>query len=177
MRLFVAIELPEDVLDYFYDLQKKIDLGNAKVKWVAKKNIHITLKFIGNVEDNLLDGIKSRLSKVKYNKFSMALSKVGWFPEENSPRVVWIGVDNEKEVINLQKKIDETLLDILQGEQKFSAHITLGRVKRTDKKLLESLRMIKIEKMNINVESFSLIGSKLTRDGPKYNVVERYNLN
>ena len=177
MRLFVAINLPDEVLDYLYDLQKKIDLGNAKVKWVAKKNIHITLKFIGNIEDSLLEDIKSRLSKVKYNKFSMKLSKVGWFPEEDSPRVVWMGVDNEKEVINLQKKIDEKLLDILQGEQKFSAHITLGRVKRTDKKLLENLRMINIEKMNINIEKFSLINSQLTRDGPKYNIVERYELN
>lgn len=176
MRLFIAIELPKDVLDYLYDLQKKIELGNAKVKWVAKKNIHITLKFIGHVEDSLLEGIKSRLAKVKYEKFSLKLSKTGWFPEGNSPRVIWIGVDDENSVINLQKRIDESLIDILKGEQKFNAHITIGRVKRTDKKLLESLRMIKTEEGNINVKGFSLVRSQLTRDGPRYNALERYNL-
>ncbi len=176
MRLFVAIELPDDVLDYLYDLQKRIDLGNAKVRWVAKKNIHLSLKFIGYVEDKLLEEIKSRLNKVNSNKFSLKLSNAGWFPEGNSPRVIWIGVDDEKNVLNLQKKVDENLLDILKGEQRFSAHITLGRVKRTDKKLLESLRMIKIEKMNMDVDGFSLIRSQLTRNGPRYSVVERYKL-
>ncbi len=176
MRLFVAINLPDNVLDYLYDLQKKIDLGNAKIKWVAKKNIHITLKFIGNVEGKLLEEIKNNLSKVNSDKFSFKLSKTGCFPEENSPRVIWIGVDDEQKVINLQKKVDESLLDILKGEQRFSAHITLGRVKRTDKNLLESLKMIKVEKININVGEFSLIKSQLTKDGPRYSVVERYKL-
>ncbi len=178
MRLFIAIRLPEEIRDYLYNLQKEIDDRNAKIRWVAKKNIHLTLKFIGNVDEKIIGEIRKRLDEIKYNRISISLANFGWFPSKNSIRVIWVGAEPQEKVIELQKLIDSILLDIVPGDQKFSSHMTLGRVKmiKNGKDFLDRLRGIKIKKMEFDVDEFFLISSELSRDGPRYEIVASYKL-
>jgi len=178
MRCFISIDLPKEIKDYLFDLQRKINDNNSKVHFVAKKNLHLTLKFLGNIDDNLLKDVKERLSKIKFKKFRVKLDKVGVFPNENFIRVIWIGLKPAGKVIELQQKIDGELLDLFKKDQEFSAHLTLGRVKfiKNKKEFLEKLK-IEIEDKEFEIGEFKLMKSELSKDGPKYFEIENYVLN
>jgi len=178
MRTFISIEPPKEIRDYLFDIQKKLKSSSAKVKWIAKKHQHITLLFIGEVDENKLQQIKKRLSKIKFNKFELNLDKIGVFPDENNIRIIWAGLNPRNKVIELQQKIDSELLDIIKINTEFKAHLTLGRVKlvKNKEKFKEKLNL-EIEKKKFEVTEFKLIKSELTKDGPKYTGLEVYNLN
>ena len=178
MRGFIAIDLPEDIKDYLYNVEQDIGSGDAKIKWVAKKNLHLTLKFLGNVDDNLMGEIKDRIREIRYNKFDLSLENFGWFPDVNNARVLWIDIKDKKKLIGLQQRVDSQLLDIFKDEQKFSPHLTIGRVKMVKDKIsfMKKLGSVKIKEMSFNVNRFVLMSSKLTKDGPRYNVEEEFNL-
>lgn len=178
MRLFVAIDLSDDIRDYLFDLEKNLN-HDAKIRWVAKKNLHLTLKFLGYMDDSRIDDVKKRLKEVKFRRFSVALNKLGWFPGGSNISVLWIDVKPGEEVIKLQKEVDSNLLDMFSSEQRFYSHLTLGRVKNIKNKqaFLKRLQNVDIKKIGFEVKEFSLIRSQLTRDGPKYNILERYKLN
>ncbi|MBU2634182.1 MAG: RNA 2',3'-cyclic phosphodiesterase [Nanoarchaeota archaeon] len=178
MRCFIAIELPREIKDYLFDLQSKIRSRDAKINFVAKSRLHCTLNFLGNVDDNLLKDVKERLSKLKFKKFKVNLENVGVFPNEDSIRVIWIGLKPANKVIELQQKIDGELLDLFKKDQEFNAHLTLGRVKvvRDKKKFLEKLKL-EIENKEFEINEFKLMKSVLSKDGPKYFEIEKYTLN
>ncbi len=87
MRLFIAIELPEDLREYLFYLEKSLN-HDAKIRWVAKKNIHLTLKFLGYVDDSKVEDVKKRLMEIKFRRFKVGLNKLGWFPGGNSVRAI-----------------------------------------------------------------------------------------
>lgn len=176
MRCFIAINLPSNVKDYLYDLCKEITSNNIKVNWIHKKNLHLTLKFIGEVEDSRVNEIKDRLNHIEYEKFSLNLDTVGVFPNNNFIRIIWIGVNPEEKVIELQKKIDSSLLDLFSKDQRFDAHLTIGRVKNTKNKeeFIKKIKDIKIEKIQFEVNEFKLMKSTLTKDGPIYEEVANF---
>src|SRR3989338_7544035 len=116
MRLFIAINLPSNVKDYLFDLYKKINSSNVKVNLTHKKNLHMTMKFIGEVEDFKVNEIKDRLNHIEYKKFSLNLETIGFFPNNDFIRIIWIGVNPEEKVIELQKKIKDTKLEKIQFE-------------------------------------------------------------
>ena len=68
MRLFIAIELPDEVKDYLFTIKNNFSMGLAKVNWTAKKNLHLSLKFLGKVDDKLLNTIIGALNEIKFNK-------------------------------------------------------------------------------------------------------------
>ena len=80
MRFFVAIELPEEVRDYLFTLKNKFHKDLAKVHWVAKKHIHLTLKFLGEVDEKLIKIFIEELNKIKFRPFELELDKLGAFP-------------------------------------------------------------------------------------------------
>ncbi len=178
MRLFVAVELPEDVRDYLFNLENSLNSQDVKIKWVAKKNIHLTLKFLGYVDDSKVDDVKKRLKDIKHAKFRVALNKLGWFPGGNNIRVIWIDVKPEEDVMRLQKEVDSSLLDMFSSEQRFYSHLTLGRVKgiRDKAAFLKRLQGVDVRKIEFDVDEFILVESKLRRDGPIYTVVEKFKL-
>ncbi|MAG50532.1 RNA 2',3'-cyclic phosphodiesterase [archaeon] len=176
MRVFIAIELPKEVRDYLYVVQKKIGGKEAKIKWVSKKNIHLTLKFLGEITEERLDKLKEILKNIKFKSFKIKLSKIGVFPNENQIRVVWVGLKPEEKILELQRKIDESLLELFPTDQKFISHLTLGRVKLIKQKneFIEKLNNFNVEEMSFEINEFKLIKSKLTKDGPSYEIIEKY---
>ena len=179
MRCFISLRISEDVSKYLFNLQRTLRKElNAKIRWVPKSQLHITLKFLGSINNDKLKGTKERLELVKYNLFSLNLDKIGIFPSFNDPKILWVGINDKKHVLNLQKRIDEALLDIFPQEQRFNAHITFGRIKliKDRKRFSDALNGVKIYNKTFEVNEFALIESMLKKDGPVYRTLNVYKL-
>ena len=179
MRLFVAVEMPKDVKDYLFNVQKKVKGSNlAKVNWVAKKNLHLTLKFLGSIDDSKVNLVRERLGSIKFKGFKAHLTKVGVFPSESFIKVVFVGCDPAKNFLHLEQKVDEQTLDLSKSDHAFVSHVTLGRVKNVKKKkeFIEFMNKFEIDKLEFTIDFFVLMSSVLRREGPQYKVVEKFSL-
>lgn len=171
MRLFIAIELPEEVKEELIRLQNEFS-GLGKINFV--RAFHLTLKFLGEVPDEKVSKIKERLKGISFEPFKVKLSNVGAFPNENYIRVIWVGLESEK-INELQKKIDDCLEGLFEKEKRFSAHVTLGRVKLiSDKQKLKDKLKKEVKDLGFPVNKFKLIKSELKSDGPVYSDLEVY---
>lgn len=177
MRTFIALEPPKEIKDYLFNLQNKLKTLPGKIKWTAKKHLHLTLFFIGEINENKLSQIKEILSKIKFKKFELNLDKIGVFPDEDYIKIIWVGLNPKDKLIKLQQEIDSELLNLIKKDKEFQAHLTLGRVKliKNKKEFKEKLNL-EIEKKKFEVTEFKLIKSELTKDGPKYTDLEVYTL-
>ncbi len=176
MRCFIALDLSPEVRSYFQVLQKKLKVAlPGKIRWVQPGNFHLTLKFFGDLSEERVLTLRKQLKEISFSSFSLSLSAMGVFPEFGKPTVLWVSVTPEKNVLDLQKKIDAETLLFSSLEQRFRAHLTLGRFVGTPgRSLKENLAKISLEKLSFSVASFALYQSKLSASGPKYTCLERY---
>src|SRR3989344_2828751 len=175
MRLFLTIEIPKEIRDKLFDIQKEFGKDVLSTKWVAKKHIHLTLKFLGEVNSILMKKTIEELEKVKFKEFSLQVGKAGFFQRKGLISVVFIDLENSKELHYLKDDIEIGLLEIFPRDDSFEAHVTLGRVKKVfDKdKFVDVIDKIKIND-KFEVKEFVLMQSMLTKDGPIYSVVKRF---
>ena len=177
MRLFIAIELPREVKDELFRVQKLIPSKFAKIKWVSKKNLHLTLKFIGETEVSPAE-IGEKLKGIKFKSIKTNLLEFGAFPTLSSSRIniLWVNLKSMGELIDLQQEVDSELFGMFKRDQKFSPHLTLGRVKLIKKKdeFLKVLKEINVKPIEFEMNEFKLMQSKLTKDGPIYSTVESF---
>ena len=173
MRLFVAINLSDDILKYLFSLRDSLII-NGNINTV--KNTHLTLKFLGETEDSKKDEIIDILNNLSFKSFKIQLDSFGLFPNENYFRVLWVGITPEEKVIELQKGVDNSLSSLFPIDKKFKPHITLARIKFIINKdeFLKQLQLIKIEQREITIDKFSLIKSTLTKSGPVYEIIEEF---
>ena len=171
MRCFIAIDLPEEIKKEIAKIQKQ--LPDFKGKLTEKDNLHLTLKFLGEISDEQVNNIKEKLEKIKFNKFKAKLGGAGIF-SENFIRIVWLELEN---CDKLQKETDEKLKDLFKKEERFMSNLTIARVKSTkDKKLfIEALRKIQVKPSEFEVQGFALKKSTLTEKGPFYEDIARFN--
>lgn len=177
MRVFISIDLPKEVKDYLFELEKEVRGFNlGKVNWVFKKNLHLTLKFLGEVSEDKALEIKNNLKNIKFKKFKLKLTEISFYPSKFKPNVIWVGVELQEEFIKLQQLVDAETIEV--GDLKLGAHITFGRIKSLkEKKLfLDKISKIKIKKLEFEVNSFDLFNSELSASGPSYNLLEKYSL-
>jgi 2'-5' RNA ligase len=177
MRTFIAIFLPKEIFDYLDEVQNKLRKQlPAKINWASKSSLHFTLKFLGNVDEKNINAINERLNRIKFKSFKINLDKIGVFPNEDFIRVIWVGL-KAKELFDLQKLIDYELLDLFSKDQNFISHLTLGRVKNIkDKEKFKKNLKIEIEEKKFEVNEFCLVKSELHKEGPKYEILERFRL-
>ena len=173
MRLFIAIEIPEDVKEHLVKIQENIDTTKNKIRLVNKGSMHLTLKFLGEVQPNKLGDIKDDLKQITFKPFSVVLDTIGVFPSEDYIRVVWVGLKPEEPVLELQKNIDENLKKLFKKEKDFKPHLTIARVKyiEDESSFISKLKSIKIESKKIEVNNFKLVKSTLTPKGPVYEAI------
>ncbi|MCK4420755.1 RNA 2',3'-cyclic phosphodiesterase [candidate division WOR-3 bacterium] len=173
MRLFTAIEIPKESRESIRNLENLIDT-NASVKWVEKENLHITLKFLGEVESSSpIEEILADVGK-GVEPFYISLKNLGAFPSESNVRVLWVGVDKGSDVIkDLFRNIEDGLAQLgFQKENKnFTPHITIGRVKK-GKLLFPS--HIDFSYEPFLADKITLFESTLTPKGPIYTVSGRF---
>ena len=189
MRAFIAIELGQALHDELASLQAKLKASaGADVKWVEPQNIHLTLKFLGEVPENKIDKIKGALDAIAANMaaFTVSLSETGAFPNLNSPRVIWVGIkEGAIESAKLTEKIEEQLakLGFPKEDRAFSAHLTLARVRsqKGRQRLKESVDEINnssvVHRPSSVVTHITLFQSTLMPKGPVYTILYKTNLN
>ncbi len=175
MRLFIAVDLPEEAKDELRNAQQH--LPDSKLS--KAKDFHITLKFLGEVQPHNAEEVNQQLQKVDFKAFNTSVDQLGVFPNEKYIRVVWAGIRPEEEMLMLQKKIDEIIGKEFPDDYKFSAHITLARVKYVENKtsFIEMLKKIKIKNISFTVDSFKLKKSTLSPKGPVYEDLESFPAN
>jgi len=172
MRLFIAVTLPQEIKDYLSTLQRNLPYkGLNKVK-----SMHLTLKFLGEVDDNKVDKIREKLSKVKFEKFTAKLDGAGVFPNENYVKVIWAGLNPGEKFKEIQQQIEDVLKDDFKHDEEFHPHITLARIKfLEDKKaFVNQIKTMKIEPREFEVSSFKLFKSELIQKKPVHTVLEEF---
>ena len=175
VRCFIAIDIPKEISAEISKVQKKIKEKKVFTgKFIEPENIHLTLKFLGEINKEKREEVKARLQKVRFNKFIMTHNKVGVFSKKFI-RIIWVKAAGKK-VYDLQKKIDDALEDIFPREQRFMGHITIARVKKvTEKKeLLALVKKIKMEKKECTVQRFAFKSSELTATKAIYKNIAVY---
>ncbi len=127
IRLFIGIDLPDAIKKDLYS----ICYGVPRVKWVPEEQLHLTLRFIGEVDGGVFTDIRDSLEDVRMNSFSIKLKGFGHFPPRKNPRVLWAGINPLDSVKILRNRIESVLVKIgLEPERrKFSPHITIARLK------------------------------------------------
>jgi RNA 2',3'-cyclic 3'-phosphodiesterase len=137
LRAFIAIELPKQIQDAVEKQTSRLrqTLGNGCIRWVPPQNMHLTLKFLGDIAASHVDFLKQLLSREaeSHPPFDMQISGLGSYPTSRRPRVLWAGLHTPGELVSLQKSIEAgtTRLGYEQEEHAFSPHLTLGRVRPT----------------------------------------------
>jgi len=169
MRTFIAIEIPEKIKKEIQKIQNS--LPEFKGKKTEFENLHLTLKFLGEIDEKTLEEVRKRLREIKLNEFEAEIDSIGIFSE----RIAWLRVRNCEK---LQKEVDGKLEGLFGKEKRFMGHLTIARVKNLKNKeeFLGSLKGIEIPKMKFFVKNFNLKKSILTEEKPIYEDIEIYNL-
>jgi 2'-5' RNA ligase len=180
MRTFIAIELPERIKKKIEELQAPLKKTNAFVSWVKPENIHVTLKFLGEVPENKINEVFSATDKALEGakKFTMSLKGMGAFPDFRRPRVIWIGAGSGvNELSHLANRIEEEMekIDFPKEERKFSAHFTVGRVKspKNIEKLMELVKASDFQTDDIEVSEMVVMKSQLHPAGAIYTPLKK----
>ncbi|MFH2011275.1 MAG: RNA 2',3'-cyclic phosphodiesterase [Pseudomonadota bacterium] len=184
IRSFLAIELPKEIISGLSEIQNGLKSSLSQVKWVRPESIHLTLKFFGNIEEKIVGEISQVLEKVtaKTSSFVIDVKDIGVFPDISRPRVIWVGAESIGNVLNiLQKETEDSLKKIgfKPEERKFSAHLTIGRVKSLKEKrqLIEQIVKLKgYEVGSFRVENLFLFKSDLRPTGAIYTKLETFSL-
>jgi 2'-5' RNA ligase len=180
VRCFIAIELPEGVKRGLRELQAQLKAGSlAPVKWVEPENIHLTLKFLGNVSAGRIEEIGQAMTEAVRGTtpFSLEVEELGVFPNPKRVQVVWVGLGGEVEkLIRLQQRLDSGLerLGFAPENRRFTPHLTLARIRdRATPQEREKLGQLIAETEFDSTQSFmansiKLMKSQLTKEGPIY---------
>jgi 2'-5' RNA ligase len=176
LRLFVALTLPDGIV-------ARLNLmcsGIPGARWVEPANMHITLRFIGEVDDPTAEEINYNLSHIEAPAFDLELQGLNTFGQGYKAHTLWVGVPPTPELAHLQKKVDSAVLraGVPQEERKFTPHVTLARMTKPEIGRLQSF----IEGNNLfkagpfAVEQFTLFESQIGKGGPVYTALEDYAL-
>ncbi len=182
MRVFLAIEIDEKLTDKIYEVQREFMKCEAPIKLVETENLHFTLKFFGEVDQDKIDQINRAIdAKIdKHKSFIIKIKGMGVFPNENYIRVVWLGMDNFEPFSHLQMDLDEDFQKMgFKKERSYTPHLTIARVKGAKNKdeLLATLKGLDdIEIGEMNIKKIVLKKSELTPAGPIYTTLKRFDL-
>jgi 2'-5' RNA ligase len=183
IRSFIAIDIPESIRQQLDDLVTKLRQNQADVKWVKSKSIHLTLKFLGNVEEDRIPKIINIIQNVveDFKPFTISIEGTGTFPNDRRPRVLWIGVQKgSKTLVPLVSDLNSklTALGFEREKRSYSPHLTLGRV-RSPKGIdivVDKLHSTAFQESDFLCEDILLMKSDLRPEGAVHTVLEKIKL-
>ncbi|MDZ7658404.1 RNA 2',3'-cyclic phosphodiesterase [Fodinibius sp.] len=177
MRLFIAIPLPKGVKQQLLDLQQPIE----GIRWQSQEQMHLTLKFVGEVDKTTVSELREELDNIVHSDFSMTISGIGYFPEGKQPKVVWAGIKENANLQELHKKVENRCekMGIAPENRPYKPHVTIGRTKNAYKRSVTSFinQHKKFGIQNIQVNEFVLFESELHPDGARHHPLQTYLLN
>jgi len=185
MRTFIAIDIDEHILNQIRTIQQKLRteaaLPKGTVKWVNPANMHLTLKFLGEVGDNLISDVCRIVSETaaNYPAFDIEVNGLGSFG--SSARVIWVGTRKNEQLSSLQKELNSRLSEAgWESDRKgFVGHLTLCRVKnpKSGKRLRELINNYADHNFGLSgVDSIRVYKSELTNTGPIYTLISEHRL-
>jgi 2'-5' RNA ligase len=174
-RLFVAIRPPASVRQLLLAAMG----GISGARWQSDDQLHLTLRFIGEVDRHMGEDIRAALGAVHHPSFALTLNGIGCFDRRGFPDAVWAGVAPHEQVKALHRKVDAALLrvGVPPDERAFHPHITIARLSRSAGPIGNLLEEAGgLASPAFTVDSFALFESDLTHEAAVYSVVERYPL-
>jgi len=175
-RLFVAIDLPVNIRERL----SFMCCGLPGARWLDPEQMHLTVRFIGDVNSTVFQDVREALTEVRGEMFSMQLEGVGFFPPRGNPRVVWAGIRKNEQLVQIRNRVESVLIraGLKPESRKYSPHITLARLKNTPVSkvgaYLTHNSMFMSEEFQ--VAEFLLYSSVLSSKGAKHFVEVRYPL-
>jgi len=164
-------------------MQQDLRKFKADVRWVAVPSIHLTLKFLGEVEPALIQNLFESLEKVSVSEGSLALRLhgLGCFPNVRNPRVIWCGIDGDIDgLARLQQKVEAVCQEFgfALEDRQFRPHLTLGRVngKRNLQPLLDCIKIGSEKECSFNADHYNMYRSTLKPQGAVYSVLKTITL-
>ena len=182
MRAFIAIDLNDEVREGLVRAQKRIGNKAAKIKFVEPENLHVTLKFLGEIDETMAEEVKKALAEIakKHRKHRVRVKGIGVFPNPNYVRVIWAGIENDGGIKAIAADVDREMHRLgFRKDRDFVAHVTIGRVKfiRDKLELAMALKDLANEGFGeFDVEAIELKRSTLTPKGPIYETVAKFKL-
>ena len=174
-RLFTAIKIHPSARYISLFNEISFSLRHERIKWVEPENMHLTLKFFGETNEEKIPAITNALKNgvAQLKPFTFKIMNTGIFGSRYDPKVIWFGIEKQAELDNLAKNIFEELGDIgwQQDRQNFVPHLTIGRIKELkDKPLFQQIisKYNAVEIQEENVTEIILYESILRREGPLY---------
>jgi 2'-5' RNA ligase len=182
-RAFIAIDLSEELIRKIDEISTGLHarMGDLPVRWIPAENVHLTLKFLGDVSETNVERLAEIIRRVAqaHDCFEISVGSLGVYPNARRPRVIWLGVEAPQSLMSIQRGIDQetSRLGYETKEQDFSPHLTIGRVSRGAdyrelKAISESLEAETVGFLGAaRVEQVNLYRSDLKPTGAEYSVI------
>ncbi|HUV51390.1 MAG TPA: RNA 2',3'-cyclic phosphodiesterase [Anaerolineae bacterium] len=176
IRAFIGFELPEKIRSFISSIQEDLKSNKLDARWVQVKNIHLTLKFLGNINEEDAQRVGKAIFKsaADHAPISLAAKGIGAFPDINRPNVLWVGIKGQIDMlIQLQKSLEDQLekIGFSRENRPFKGHLTLARVKKQlDRtKLITAIKKYKeLESEPFIADNIILFKSDLKSNGAVY---------
>ena len=174
IRTFIAIEIPETLRQKIAAVQDELKKEKGRVSWTKPGKIHLTLKFLGDVEENRIwdvsEAVKKGVGPIK--SFNFEVKNLGAFPNIRRPRVLWVGIENPtNQLTKLAQNIEDELNKIGYPKEKlkFSPHLTIGRVKSAlNERFIYRIKNMNFEGVEVEVKEILVMKSDLKPTGAIY---------
>ena len=183
-RCFIGTDIPDEIKNNLEELYSDISKIQGRIRLIPLKNLHITLKFLGNTEENLIEKINSEIEDVlrEIKNFEIEIKGVGLFKNIRNPRIIWVGfLDEEKKLSNLSRELNSRMSKFgFEPENRdFKPHITIARIKSIKdiqnlENVLSKYREFSFGKLE--VKNITLYQSILEKTGAIYKMLKVFNL-
>jgi len=180
IRLFVALKIPENIKEQLLNICNGLVPDASLYSWVTADKIHLTLKFIGEVEENLVPPISTELDFVKnYRSFDFKISRFGFFIRDKRPKILWAGLHTDESIYKLVKELNKRMefFNIEPERRKFKSHLTLLRIKsKIDENFISNFNNYQFDNLKFKTNKIALVKSELSQTGAQYTEINNYEL-
>jgi 2'-5' RNA ligase len=185
IRAFIAVSVSDEIRSAVHSVETELKSVGADIKWVRPENVHITLKFLGNIRQEDLEGLKSALTGAIEGEcaFEATVDGLGTFPRGGGkPRVVWMGLEaGVEDLTRLAAIVEDACASVgFERERRpFAGHLTIGRSRRGGgrlRELAERVPQVRFNPLQLKVDEVNLVRSRLSPEGPTYTVLESFTL-
>ena len=182
IRAFLAIDLDDDLKPKINKIIREFKKTDARIKYVELTNLHLTLKFFGDIDTEGLSLLEDAISNVlsEFESFNVKIKGCGAFPNSNRINVIWVGIDDDSIIRDMHDRLDKEFVRLgFDKDRKFSTHLTIGRMKSAKNKnkvksTIEEFKDVEIGEMEVT--QISLKKSTLTPAGPIYEDLKIFEL-
>lgn len=178
MRTFIAIELTSDIKEHLGDIARHLRRSDVHAGWVRPENYHLTLKFLGEIDESLIPPLTEKLNQLcqQHNAFTAELCGLGFFPTAKHPRILYAAFADPQPFLALAQHLEQILKPLgFVPEQRFHPHITLARIKTANN--LDRLRQLITDvtlSSPVGVRVVGLFSSELHHRGVRYQALQRH---